>query len=395
MVSLLLTLVMQFTYSQTASASDECDTELPNCTTPTFVQCGIPNENQLSVAVRDGPPFVFEDENPIPEERQLKGIAIDLWELVADELSIDYQYVCLSLTDTRKALENGTLDIAISPLTITKEREQQFDFSHQYFSSGLVFASGPSETRFDFEKAFNTLANVFHSKNVLYLALVFSVLFSLLVYLAIKNIDSYQSMPIMKEKSKPAMVMHVVFFSILNISGLRKDIFGFSSVRMQAFSFLILIVGVTVSASLFSMVTAALAQSITADESLSVSSLNKYTVSTLQGSTAENFINDSNRKPIELHLTDNWEQALVNISLKKNSVVLGDWAQLVYLAQSPDFQNKVTIQSQSFQFEPYGWGFKNNHPIRDSINQELIGLLRDGTSNIIIESYIGSDRIDL
>jgi polar amino acid transport system substrate-binding protein len=58
---------------------------------------------------------------------------------VARQAGIDYQYVCKGLSDTLLLLESGGIDMAVSPLTITKAREQSFDFSHQYFDSGLVF----------------------------------------------------------------------------------------------------------------------------------------------------------------------------------------------------------------------------------------------------------------
>lgn len=376
-------------------AEDLCLATSTSKPAPAFQQCGYPAPGQLGVGVRSGPPFVYEEKNIVSGELELKGIAIEMWEEIATRLDLDYQYVCLGLDDTLNALETGGIDLAISPLTITKAREQSFDFSHQYFSSGLVFASGPSESRFDFQRAFNTLSNVFQAKHAMYLAIVFGGLFLMLALLAVKNLEDYQSMPVIRERSKPAQVVHIIFYSILNISGLRKDVFGFSSIGMQAFSFLILIVGVTVSASLFSMVTAALAQSITTSDELSANNLHQYDVSTLQGSTAETFICESTRRPSELTLTDTWESALNNVVNNPNAVVLGDWVQLVYLAQSSDFKSQISVQDRSFQFEPYGWGFRNNQPDKDAINQELIGMLRDNSSNEIIESYIGTEKLSL
>ncbi len=363
-----------------------------------FIQCTIREgiaDDALKVAVRNAPPFVYESFNPSTGEVSLEGIGIDYWEEVANRLDVKYQYLCLNLSETLSSLKDGTIDIAISPLTITKEREKVFDFSHQYFNSGLVFASSASESNFDFDKAFNTLANAFISNNVVYLFAVFASLLLIMAIAALKNIAHYQAMPVMKDKSKPAVLVHVVLYSLLNISGIRKDVFGFSSISMQLFSFLILIFGITVSASLFSMVTAALTQSVSPLQNFSVTTMDQYHVSTLKGSTAQGFLADSVKQPFSLELTDTWEEALTQVAKGEKDLVLGDWVQLVYLSQKPHLRNKITVHNQSFKFEPYGWGFKNNHPIKDRVNQELIGLLRSSQGSEIVKYYIGDQQISM
>lgn len=218
----------------------------------------------------------------------------------------------------------------------------------------------------------------------------------MMVALALRNISHYQAMPIMKDKSKPAMVMHVVLYSLLNISGIRKDVFGFSSVSMQLFSVLILIFGITVSASLFSMVTAALTQSVSPQKHFSMTNIDQYSVSTLRGSTAQSFLCGSSAKqPSSLEVKDTWHEALNQVADGDKDLVLGDWVQLVYLAQKPELRDRVTVHDQSFQFEPYGWGLKNNHPLKDRINQELIDLLRHKQGADIVKSYIGNQQISM
>ena len=367
-----------------------------------FAQCvDISNDDlfdidaPLNIAVRHAPPFVFEVEDVITKKKKLEGIAVDLWEGVAGRLGVEYQYVCAGLSDTLSLLESGSIDMAISPLTITKEREKIFDFSHQYFNSGLVFAAAPGESSFDFEKAFNTLSNSLASKNTIYLLLFFMLLLGLLVFFALKKIDHYEEMPIMKEKKKSEMVTHVVLYSLLNISGVRQDVFGFSSIGMQLLSFGIMIFGITISASLFSMVTAALTQSVSTQIMYSVENMQQYKVTTLQGSTAQNYICDSENKPDDLELTNTWKTALQDVVDGNNDVVFGDWVQLVYLAQEPKFKEKITVYNQSYQFEPYGWGLKTNHPRKDEINQELMGLLRENVGANIVKKYIGNQQISM
>ncbi len=375
--------------SHTITSSD-ASTLFAQCVDPASIPEGV-----LRIAVRHAPPFVYEAMNPLSEEVQLEGIGIDYWQEVASRLQVPYQYVCLSLSQTLTALTDGSIDIAVSPLTITREREKIFDFSHQYFNSGLVFASSPAESNFDFEQAFNTLSNAFASNNMLYLFIIFAVLLCILVLLAIKNIHQYVAMPAMKDKSRVAMVAHVVLYSLLNISGIRKDVFGFSSVAMQFFSVIVLLFGITVSASLFSMLTAALTQSVSPQKDFSIQTMDQYHVSTLQGSTAERFLLESKKQPFSLELTDTWQDALSQVARGERDLVIGDWVQLVYLSQKPHLRNQITVHNQSFKFEPYGWGLTTNHPIKDVVNQELIGLLRQPLGTEIVKHYIGDQQISM
>ena len=43
------------------------------------------------------------------------------------------------------AIAKNEIDIAVSPLTITSEREKMFDFTHSYFTTGLSIAVNNKE----------------------------------------------------------------------------------------------------------------------------------------------------------------------------------------------------------------------------------------------------------
>jgi ABC-type amino acid transport substrate-binding protein len=164
---------------------------------------------------------------------------------------------------------------------------------------------------------------------------------------------------------------------------------------MQLFSFLVLIFGITVSASLFSMTTAALTQSVSPKKDFSVATMDQYHVATLRGSTAHGYLAESKKQPFSLELSDTWRNALEKVANGEKDLVLGDWVQLVYLSQRPELRDKITVHSQSFKFEPYGWGLTTNHPIKDRVNQELIGLLRSPLGSDIVKHYIGDQQISM
>ncbi len=102
-------------------------------------------EEPVLVGVRVVPPFVILD-----EEGTYSGLTIDLWEYIATQMDIDFEYRELDIagllagvsrigTDVESA-EIPHLFAAASALTITAEREEILDFTHPFFVTGLGIA---------------------------------------------------------------------------------------------------------------------------------------------------------------------------------------------------------------------------------------------------------------
>jgi ABC-type proline/glycine betaine transport system substrate-binding protein len=86
----------------------------------------------LRVAIKRLEPFV------IYQDRRYTGFSIDLWERIADEMGINYELY--GVNTTAKLLDEvkrAAADIAIAGIGITSKREQDLDFSHPFFESGL------------------------------------------------------------------------------------------------------------------------------------------------------------------------------------------------------------------------------------------------------------------
>lgn len=88
--------------------------------------------DKVRVGISPFEPFVILDEK-LP-----RGIAIDSWEALNAYLEVDYEFViCEGVADKLQKLGRGEIDMAIGGITITEEREAEFDFSHPVFNSGL------------------------------------------------------------------------------------------------------------------------------------------------------------------------------------------------------------------------------------------------------------------
>jgi len=70
----------------------------------------------------------------------LEGFSIDLMNAVAEEAGVQVEFQSLPFDGLVPALQAGTIDAAISSMTITAERAQAISFSRPYFKAGLAIA---------------------------------------------------------------------------------------------------------------------------------------------------------------------------------------------------------------------------------------------------------------
>jgi ABC-type amino acid transport substrate-binding protein len=86
----------------------------------------------LRVAVKPIEPFVFK------RGAEISGFSVDLWNAVAQSLKADTVWVeVMTVGDQLRAVKDGKADAAIGAITITREREEEIDFTQPYFDSGL------------------------------------------------------------------------------------------------------------------------------------------------------------------------------------------------------------------------------------------------------------------
>ncbi len=71
------------------------------------------------------------------------GISIDLWRAIASELQYSYELHELDLQGLLDQVKEGRIDVAVAALTITRDRETLFDFSHPFYTTGLGIAVAP------------------------------------------------------------------------------------------------------------------------------------------------------------------------------------------------------------------------------------------------------------
>ncbi|MCU0570996.1 MAG: basic amino acid ABC transporter substrate-binding protein [Oculatellaceae cyanobacterium Prado106] len=118
----------------------------------TFAACGTSTtsgssgaaggSNVLRVATEPAfPPFESQ-----AADGTLEGFDIDLFKAIGEASGFTVEFQSLPFDGIIPALQAGTIDAAISAMTITKERAQTVSFSRPYFKAGLAIATKEATT---------------------------------------------------------------------------------------------------------------------------------------------------------------------------------------------------------------------------------------------------------
>jgi ABC-type amino acid transport substrate-binding protein len=93
----------------------------------------IQNKGEIVIGVKfDVPPFGFKN----PQTGEVEGFDVDLGRAVAEKLGVEPRFR-EAISDNRiPFLQDGTVDLILSTMTITGERDQEIDFSEPYYIAG-------------------------------------------------------------------------------------------------------------------------------------------------------------------------------------------------------------------------------------------------------------------
>jgi glutamate transport system substrate-binding protein len=85
---------------------------------------------EIKIGVKyDVPPFGFKN----PQTDEIEGFDVDLGQAIADKLGVEPNFI-EAISDNRiPFLQDGTVDLVLSTMTINAERDQEIDFSEPYY----------------------------------------------------------------------------------------------------------------------------------------------------------------------------------------------------------------------------------------------------------------------
>lgn len=329
---------------------------------------------KISVGTKVAEPFVIKFSNETWE-----GISIELWEKIAKKLKIEYDLNEFDLDGLLQAVKNNNIDVAVSPLTITAEREKLFDFTHSYFTTGLSIAV-PNKVDNSF---WGITQNLFSSQFVEVILGILLILFfvGLLVWLfeRKKNKDEFGE-GMSKGLGASFWWAAVTLTTVGYGDKAPKTTGGRIIALIWMFSGLVMISGFT----------AAIASALTVNQlDVGINSLNDLydvRVGTVKTSSSEEFLQNNGLSYIT---TNSIEDGIELIKQNKIDAFVYDAPILKYSIKSQNISNEIRVLPIILDPINYAFALPANSNLREPINRALLEVIDNIEWQNTVDKYIG------
>jgi polar amino acid transport system substrate-binding protein len=334
------------------------------------------SQQSFTVATRVIPPFVLSDKG------KLSGFSIDLWQSIASQIGVDSKFVEYpKIGDLFSAVKEGKANAGIAAISITAERQQQFDFSLPMFAGGLQILVRNSEAN---SNGIPNILQLFFSATLLQvigLALLLIVVAAHIIWLLERN-------------HKEGMIAKSYFPGIFKASWWAAATLATQADEMPkgAVGRVVAIIWMFIGVLFVAYFTAAATTSLTVQQLQgdikSVDDLPGKVVATTSGSTAAAYLKERRISVLEVPKI---EQAYEALEKKKADAVVFDAPVILFYAANQG-KGKVDVVGSIFREENYGIVLPNNSPYRKSINSALLSLKENGTYQALYDKWFGAEK---
>lgn len=333
-----------------------------------------PPSQSLTVGVHVSPPFVMADGNG-----GYTGMAIDLWELVADQLGVSFKYVERgafgALIDAAQASE---IDVGVTNLSVTRERAQRVSFTHPWFDAGMgTMVSEEHSTGFG-----DLLIGLRQSGYLHSYAWIAAIIVLATAVLTLMDRRLDKDFP-KRWRDGVAESFYAVMSMATSGRANRKNYFGWVGRIFQGLS---LIFGLAVLVYTMSSITSVMTTLSMGNQINIVADLPGRPIGVFAESTAEKFAQTSG---LSSRPYANVEEAAGALERGEIDALIGDAPVLKYFVHSnPD--REVKTVGAIFEPEKYAFALPLDSELTHKLTVEIIGLQEQGTVEEIRKSYFGA-----
>ena len=321
---------------------------------------------ELRVGVSGSPPFVME------QGGVLSGISIEIWKDVAKRLNQPYKFVVQPNTNANvKAVADGSVDLAIGPISITPTRlaNPKIDFTQPYFHGyeGLLIPQKPPGliTRLRPFIGWAALSSV-----GLLVTLLF--IFGNLIWLAERRKNTEQF---------PRQYLHGVgngmWFGLVTLTtvgyGDRAPLSRTGRAIAGVWMVMSLVAVSSITAGLASAFTLSLAE-LAPSSIRRKGDLRGKRIAVVEGTTSLRW---GNSYDINSFLAKNLEEAIQTLQEGKVEGIIFDKAPLRhYLKENKN--SKLKLANFPLAIQTYGFVLPMGSPLRNQLNIEILEMERNG-----------------
>ncbi len=331
---------------------------------------------KLKVAVADFSPLI------ISEGNKFKGFEIDLWEAIAKEIGVDFEYEKYNFKEIIPLLAKKGVDIGLAGITINEAREKIVDFSHPTLNSGLLISVNKNRNK---QKLLKSAKNILvEGSKIIKSALIgvsaFAFIFGNLLWFAEKGVGTFS-------KNYFPGIFESIWLVICSMS---TDSFGDYVPHTwigRVITIFIIVGGVAIFGLLIAQVTAFLAVKKVRGEINSSRDLANKKVATVEGTTSENILKKIGAKITGVSTIN---EAYKMVKNNEVDAIVFDAPAAVYYEQT-DKDNEIEVVGEIFDKQDYGIALQQNSRLREKINRAFLNIKESGQYETFYRKWFGDD----
>ncbi|MGO4998579.1 transporter substrate-binding domain-containing protein [Oceanisphaera sp. W20_SRM_FM3] len=339
-----------------------------------LIQEQVPAQAPLKVGITAVPPFVMQKENG-----DWEGISIDLWQDIAKGMNREYEWLPMSFSELLEAVEAGKVDVAVGALTMTAERDTQFDFSHPFYQTGLSIAvpEVPAHSLLASFKAF--ISWQFLSVILALAALLLAAGFLLWLAERRKNAEHFGG-------SAAQGIGASFWWAAVTMTTVGYGDKAPTSFVGRLIGVVWMFAGLIMVASFTAAITTSLTVNNLRTGIQSISDLPGKLVATIPDTASQRYLEEGHIR----------YQTYPDLTTAMQSVINGDTDAIVYDRALLQYRNLQLGQNLSllpgvFAQQLYALAMPNGSPLRAQVSQEVLRVTEDSSWSDIQASYLGKE----
>jgi polar amino acid transport system substrate-binding protein len=328
----------------------------------------------LKVMTKILPPFVTE------ENGELGGFSIELWKNIAQELEIKSDFKkTASIPGLLKAIEDKQADLSIAAISVTAEREKEFDFSQPIFDAGLQILVRSQGSQSSLARL---LGSIFTPTlfQLLGLMVLIVLIPAHIIWLVERNHDG----GFLENSAYFPGIFKACWWAAGTLATQAEEMPKSAWGRVMA------VIWMFISVVFIAYFTATVTTSLTVEQLQSnikgPQDLAGKRVGTIAGTTSATYLKQQKIEATEFKQTDEAYGALTNSDV---DAVVFDAPILLYYA-AHDGKGKVQVVGSVFRKESYAIALPNGSPYRKSINNAILSLQEKGKYQEIYDKWFST-----
>lgn len=330
----------------------------------------------LIVGTKIAEPFVIKN-----SDGTWSGISIDLWKRIADSLGYKYKVKEYDLSGLINAVKNKKVDIAVSPLTITSERERILDFTHPYFITGLSIATQIKE-KTGLVRVLNRLLSFDFLKIIFGLfLLLFIVGFVTWIFERNKNKEHFGD-------GKTKGLGSSFWWAAVTLTTVGYGDKTPKTTGGRLIAIIWMLAGLIIISSFTAAITSALTVTQLETQIQDINDLYKVRVATVK-SSSENFLIS---RRINYTKYKSVNEALKNLAENKVDAVVYDAPILKYLIKKDGYSSKLRVLPLTLDPLFYGFALPTGSNLREPLNRIILKEINFTEWKKVLSEYLGQSN---